>query len=266
MVGITTLLVSLISFCSQAVNECIIHQINQITDYTFLHCNICWAVQSQSRTEVDLQQPWFELAVNEDIKAKELYTVWTGGDRRSDTEEGQGDDVVDPLPQKVLIDVLAVKKMPELAHGPLATSAHSLFLSFVEGTELIDAGVGEMSVQVTQRGQIELLSGEAHKAFLMNVDSQWLEALHTRIDPQVELVARDQQRVTDVPLYNYGAVIDQLLNILKDKDPSASGEIHWFTYPVKRQSSVQTQFVVFSQETSVVVGEDEGGGTEVIES
>lgn len=111
-----------------------------------------------------------------------------------------------------------------------------------------------------------LLGGETHQAFLMNVNSQWMKALHAHIDPQVKLVAGDQQRVTDVPLYDYGAVIDQVLDILKDEDPSASGEIHRLTYPVDRRASGPVQFVVFSQEAGVVVGEDEGGGTEVIES
>lgn len=224
------------------------------------------AVQSQRGAVVDLQQPRFKLDINKDIKAKQLHAVWTGGDGGSDGEEGQSDDVVDPLPQKKLIDVLAVDKMPELAHGPLAPLAHPLFFGFVEGTKLIDAGVGEMSVQVMQRRQVVLLSGETHQAFLMNVNSQWMKALHTHIDPQVKLVAGDQQRVTDVPLYDYGAVVDQVLNILKDEDPSASGEVHRLTYPVGRRSSGRTQFVIFSQEAGVVVGEDERGGTEVIES
>lgn len=56
-----------------------------------------------------------------------------------------------------------------------------------------------------------------------------------------------------------------MLYILKDEDPSASGEVHGLTYPVDRRSSGETQFVVLSQEAGVVVGEDEGGGTEVIE-
>lgn len=57
---------------------------------------------------VDLQQPRFKLDINEDIKAKQLHTVWTGGDGGSDGEEGQSDDVADPLPQEKLVDVLAV--------------------------------------------------------------------------------------------------------------------------------------------------------------
>lgn len=98
----------------------------------------------------------------------------------------------------------------------------------------------------------------------MNVNGQRMKALHAHIDPQVKLVAGDQQRVANVPLYDYGAVVDQVLNIPKDEDPSASGEIHRLAYPVDRWSSAQTQFVVFSQEADVVVGEDEGGGTEVV--
>ena len=100
----------------------------------------------------------------------------------------------------------------------------------------------------------------------MNVDSQRMEALNTHVDPQVELVARDQQRITDVLLYNDRAVVDQVLNVLEDEDPPASGEIYRLTDPVDRRSSGQTQFVVLSQEAGVVVGEDEGGGTEVIVS
>lgn len=37
----------------------------------------------------------------------------------------------------------------------------------------------------------------------MNINSERMEALHTHIDPQVELVAGDQQRITDVPLDDY---------------------------------------------------------------
>lgn len=99
----------------------------------------------------------------------------------------------------------------------------------------------------------------------MNINSEWMEALHTHIDPQVELVAGDQQRITDVPLHYYGAVVGKVLCILKDEDPSASGEVHRLAYPVDRRSSGEAQFVVLSQEAGVVVGEDEGGGTEVIE-
>lgn len=148
----TTLLVPLplISPLSQAVAQCIVHQINQIVDQPLLHRNVCLAVQGQRRAVVDLQQPGSKLNVNEDIKAEQLHAVWTGGDGGSDGEQGQGDDVVDPLPQKKLVDVLAVEEMPELAHGPLAPLAHSLFFGFVEGTKLVDAGVGEMSVQVVQ--------------------------------------------------------------------------------------------------------------------
>lgn len=155
--------------------------------------------------------------------------------------------------------------MPELAHGPLATRADLLFLCFVEGTKLIDAGVGEMRVRVIQRREAVLLSGKSHQAFLMNINSERMEALHTHVDPQVELVAGDQQRITDVPLDDHGAVVDEVLHILKDEDPSASGEVHRLTYPVDQRSSGETQFGVLSQEAGVVVGEDEGGGTEVVE-
>lgn len=100
----------------------------------------------------------------------------------------------------------------------------------------------------------------------MNVHCQWMKALHTHVNPQVTLVARDQQRATNVPLNDNRAIINQVLNILKDEDPSASGEIHRLNYPVDRCSSGQTKSVVLSQEAGVVIGEDESGGTEVIES
>lgn len=100
---------------------------------------------------------------------------------------------------------------------------------------LVETVVGQMDVlllpQVSIARLVVLLSGKAGQAVLVNVDSEWIDGGQGDIDPQVKLVAVDQQGLANVLTHDHLCALRNLIDVLSDEDAFALRRCRWLADP-----------------------------------
>ena len=157
-----------------------------------------------------LEEPWFEILVNEDVKAVQLERVFDDADLMSLQRHREYDYVDDPRPHRRVVDADLVEIVAQLCQRPLASGTDALLFLGVRRTVLVDRRVREMSEAVVEVIKVVFLSREARQSLLVHVDCERMEARYEHVQPQVELIAGYQQRVRYVLLNDGAAVVLQL--------------------------------------------------------
>lgn len=101
----------------------------------------------------------------------------------------------------------------------------------------------------------EFLSAEPCKAFLVDKGLKGMEVCHEHIDPHIEFIPIEQQRINYVLLHDYVIRIVQLCQIIYDLYSPPSGFADWLHYPVIQISIHDFLFMEFDAELSVLLGE-----------
>ena len=117
------------------------------------------------------------------------------------TEQRLDYEIVNSRPQQIHVYANLLKMLAEGSEGPLVPKVVLLNI-FVRDkliVLLVDAVVGQMHVLILLVDLLRVrFRGESRQTLLMHVDAQGLVRRHTHIDPQVEFVAVNEQRVGDV--------------------------------------------------------------------
>ena len=69
----------------------------------------------------------------------------------------------------------------------------------------LDAVVGEMDLVILKLGRIQTegLSAKPRKSFLIQVDLKGLDRRQQHVNPEIKLIASDQQRILDISLHDH---------------------------------------------------------------
>jgi len=117
------------------------------------------------------------------------------------TEQRLDYEIVNSRPQQIHVNANLLKMLAEGSEGPLVPKVVLLNI-FVRNkliVLLVDAVVGQMHVLILLVDLLRVrFRGESRQTLLMHVDAQGFVRRHTHIDPQVEFVAVNEQRVGDV--------------------------------------------------------------------
>lgn len=185
------------------------------------------------------------------------------------SDHGQGDDVDNFHPNRVVVQILLTEVMSQLSQCPLTPEADSLFVGSVHRTVFVDGRVCEMREQIVQSSQVVLVCTEPYQAFFVHVDSERMKAGHCHVETQVELVSTNEQRAADVPLYHRGAIVGQLRQVLEHEDAASARHISGFTDPQQvAPTTVLSLFLfllgILVHKPGVVIGQVECDRTEVV--
>lgn len=209
-------------------------QVEGVGDKSTLDAHVKWGITSKGRTQIDLQQPWLEVRVNQDVKPKDLEAVGPVGSVLLHgvlnvvlaAEHGLDDDIISPGPQQVHVDADLLEVSAEGSERPLVAVVVLLavFVSDELLVLLVDGVVRQMHVLVVlvDLGGVGL-TRESGQTLLEHVEAQWLVAGHQHVHSQVELVPVDQKRVGHISR-DYGQLVNvHVVDVVDDVDALALG-------------------------------------------
>ena len=143
-------------------------------------------------------------------------------------DDGLDDEILDPVPHRLLVDPVLRKVLPQRAQRPLVPlPLLRVLVGPVAVRVLVDRVVGEVHVDVGELGAVGgvLVGGEADEALLVEVDAERAERGHEHVNAEVVLGAVDQVRLGDVALDHEGALLRDLAPLVDHFDAVAAGEL-----------------------------------------
>ena len=125
---------------------------------------------------------------------------------------------------------------------------------------LVDGDVCQMDVLVGLVRWIKRvwLCGESSESFFVDEDLKRVERGHQYVDPEVKLVAIQQERVLDVALHDHGLAVGHLRDIVDNTDTSTSTLGCRFHDPVIHLTLLVLQVAKRLQEGDIFLGQDKG--------
>ena len=117
-------------------------------------------------------------------------------------------------------------------------------------------------VVLVELGRV-LLGGEARQALLVYIHAQWLVARHDHVDPEIELVSVDEERVRDVARNDRSVIDVELLERLNQVDATTARRVCWFDDPHVTLRLRLAELQVVLMEVVELIGQDVGLGDEI---
>lgn len=117
-------------------------------------------------------------------------------------------------------------------------------------------------VVLVELGRV-LLGGEARQALLVYIHAQWLVARHDHVDPEIELVSVDEERVRDVARNDRSVIDVELLERLNQVDATTARRVCWFDDPHVALRLRLAELQVVLMEVVELIGQDVGLGDEI---
>ena len=207
----------------------------QVCDHVRFDLLIQRRVTAHSWGQIDLKDPWLQLAVHKHVKSKQLKAIvlrkWTihliriidhvfAANHRFDNQ------ISNLGKKKLVIQTHPLQAFPQRSNRLLRTSVvfRRIRVILEVGSKLVETVIGQVSefgLFASLAEGLVLLGGETHQAIFVHVQTQWINRGQCDIDSQVKFVSIYQQRVVDVLACHHLLLLRDFLEVLSYENAPA---------------------------------------------
>ena len=240
-----------------------VHHVDYVVDQLLLYQVVQNVVPRERGAAVDLQQVALQVVVDYDVVPEQLEAIRVARDVLLAGDQTLEDDLLHLHPDLRPIYPALLQLRAQLPQADFAP-AKGVLVALVRvrlQVVLLHGVVRQVDEDVVQvvRVQVVELRGYPREALLVEEGLQRVHRRDQHVDPHVELVPLQQQRVFEVLLHDHGLRVDDLGNVVYHGDAPAPGLPDRLHDP-DVQVAFELEVVVEALgELAVLLREEEGG-------